>query len=288
MEKSQKELNYERIAKAIQYIQDHFQEKPSLDAIAEHVHLSPFHFQRLFSDWAGTSPKKFLQYTQVNYAKKLLKEEQKTLFETHLLTGVGSTSRLHDMFVQIEGMTPAEYKQGAEGMDISYSWQETPFGICLVASTEKGICYMAFVDRKEEGLLEFEQVFENANLSEQELPIHLEAVRIFNPEDNSLKRIKLHLKGTPFQLKVWQALLQIPLGEVSSYKDIANKIEQPNASRAVGTAIGQNPIAYLIPCHRVIQTTGQTGGYRWKPIRKSVILGWEFAQNDKEITNEAI
>ena len=288
MEKSQKELNYERIAKAIQYIQDHFQEKPSLDAIAEHVHLSPFHFQRLFSDWAGTSPKKFLQYTQVNYAKRLLKEEQKTLFETHLLTGVGSTSRLHDMFVQIEGMTPAEYKQGAEGLDISYSWQETPFGICLVASTEKGICYMAFVDRKEEGLQEFEKVFENANLSEQELPIHLEAVRIFNPEDNSLKRIKLHLKGTPFQLKVWQALLQIPLGEVSSYKDIANKIEQPNASRAVGTAIGQNPIAYLIPCHRVIQTTGQTGGYRWKPIRKSVILGWEFAQNDKEITNEAI
>ncbi|WP_156305965.1 bifunctional transcriptional activator/DNA repair enzyme AdaA [Sphingobacterium endophyticum] len=288
MEKTQKELNYERIAKAIQYIQDHFQEKPSLDAIAEHVHLSPFHFQRLFSDWAGTSPKKFLQYTQVNYAKKLLKEEQKTLFETHLLTGVGSTSRLHDMFVQIEGMTPAEYKQGAEGMDISYSWQETPFGICLVASTEKGICYMAFVDQKEEGVQEFEQVFENANLSEQELPIHLEAVRIFNPEDNSLKRIKLHLKGTPFQLKVWQALLQIPLGEVSSYKDIANKIEQPNASRAVGTAIGQNPIAYLIPCHRVIQTTGQTGGYRWKPIRKSVILGWEFAQNDKEITNEAI
>lgn len=288
MEKTQKELNYERIAKAIQYIQDHFQEKPSLDAIAEHVHLSPFHFQRLFSDWAGTSPKKFLQYTQVNYAKKLLKEEQKTLFETHLLTGVGSTSRLHDMFVQIEGMTPAEYKQGAEGLDISYSWQETPFGICLVASTDKGICYMAFVDQKEEGLNEFEKVFENANLSEQELPIHLEAVRIFNPEDNSLKRIKLHLKGTPFQLKVWQALLQIPLGEVSSYKDIANKIEQPNASRAVGTAIGQNPIAYLIPCHRVIQTTGQTGGYRWKPIRKSVILGWEFAQNDKEITNEAI
>lgn len=288
MEKTQKELNYERIAKAIQYIQDHFQEKPSLDAIAEHVHLSPFHFQRLFSDWAGTSPKKFLQYTQVNYAKKLLKEEQKTLFETHLLTGVGSTSRLHDMFVQIEGMTPAEYKKGAEGLDIFYSWQDTPFGICLVASTEKGICYMAFVDQKEEGLNEFEKVFENANLSEQELPIHLEAVRIFNPEDNSLKRIKLHLKGTPFQLKVWQALLQIPLGEVSSYKDIANKIEQPNASRAVGTAIGQNPIAYLIPCHRVIQTTGQTGGYRWKPIRKSVILGWEFAQNDKEITNEAI
>ena len=288
MEKTQKELNYERIAKAIQYIQDHFQEKPSLDAIAEHVHLSPFHFQRLFSDWAGTSPKKFLQYTQVNYAKKLLKEEQKTLFETHLLTGVGSTSRLHDMFVQIEGMTPAEYKQGAEGLDIFYSWQDTPFGICLVASTEKGICYMAFVDQKKEGLQEFEKVFENANLSEQELPIHLEAVRIFNPEDNSLKRIKLHLKGTPFQLKVWQALLQIPLGEISSYKDIANKIEQPNASRAVGTAIGQNPIAYLIPCHRVIQTTGQTGGYRWKPIRKSVILGWEFAQNDKEITNEAI
>jgi len=288
MEKTQKELNYERIAKAIQYIQDHFQEKPSLDEIAQQVHLSPFHFQRLFSDWAGTSPKKFLQYTQVNYAKKLLKEEQRTLFETHLLTGFGSTSRLHDMFVQIEGMTPAEYKQGGEGLTISYSFQDTPFGICLVGSTEKGICYMAFVEDHDSDLTELKRNFENANLVAQELPIHLEAIRIFNPDDQSLKRIKLHLKGTPFQLKVWEALLQIPMGVVNSYKDIAIKIDQPTASRAVGTAIGQNPIAYLIPCHRVIQTTGQTGGYRWKPIRKTVILGWEFAQNDKEIKHEAI
>ncbi|WP_099369645.1 bifunctional transcriptional activator/DNA repair enzyme AdaA [Sphingobacterium sp. 1.A.5] len=288
MEKTQKELNYERIAKAIQYIQDHFQEKPSLEEIAEHVHLSPFHFQRLFTDWAGTSPKKFLQYTQVNYAKKLLKEEQKTLFETHLLTGVGSTSRLHDMFVQIEGMTPAEFKQAGEGLTISYSFQETPFGICLVGSTEKGICYMAFVDNQAAGRKELKENFENAEFIENELPIHLEAIKIFNPEDQSLNKIKLHLKGTAFQLKVWQALLQIPLGKVSSYKDIAIAIDQPSASRAVGTAIGQNPIAFLIPCHRVIQTTGQTGGYRWKPIRKTVILGWEFAHKDKDITHEAI
>jgi len=147
---------------------------------------------------------------------------------------------------------------------------------------------MAFVEDHDSDLTELKRNFENANLVAQELPIHLEAIRIFNPDDQSLKRIKLHLKGTPFQLKVWEALLQIPMGVVNSYKDIAIKIDQPTASRAVGTAIGQNPIAYLIPCHRVIQTTGQTGGYRWKPIRKTVILGWEFAQNDKEIKHEAI
>ncbi len=288
MEKSQQELNYDRIAKAILFIQDHFQEKPSLEEIAEHVHLSPFHFQRLFSDWVGTSPKKFLQYTQVNYAKKLLKEEKRTLFDTHILTGVGSTSRLHDMFVQIEGMTPAEFKQGAEGLSIAYSFQDSPFGKCLIASTEKGICYLAFVDDDASGLDELKGSFEKAVFIAEEKAIHREALSIFNLEDSSLKRIKLHLKGTAFQLKVWQALLSIPMGELNSYKEIAEKVGNPSASRAVGTAIGSNPIAYLIPCHRVIQTSGHTGGYRWNPLRKTLMLGWEFAKTDKENHNEAI
>lgn len=288
MEKSQQELNYDRIAKAILFIQDHFQEKPSLEEIAEHVHLSPFHFQRLFSDWVGTSPKKFLQYTQVNYAKKLLKEEKRTLFDTHILTGVGSTSRLHDMFVQIEGMTPAEFKQGAEGLSIAYSFQDSPFGKCLIASTEKGICYLAFVDDDAAGLDELKGSFEKAVFIAEEKAIHREALSIFNLEDSSLKRIKLHLKGTAFQLKVWQALLSIPMGELNSYKEIAEKVGNPSASRAVGTAIGSNPIAYLIPCHRVIQTSGHTGGYRWKPLRKTLMLGWEFAKTDKENHNEVI
>lgn len=288
MEKSQQELNYDRIAKAILFIQDHFQEKPSLEEIAEHVHLSPFHFQRLFSDWVGTSPKKFLQYTQVNYAKKLLKEEKRTLFDTHILTGVGSTSRLHDMFVQIEGMTPAEFKQGAEGLAIAYSFQDSPFGKCLIASTEKGICYLAFVDDDSAGLAELEHSFEKAVFIAEEKAIHREALSIFNLEDSSLKRIKLHLKGTAFQLKVWQALLSIPMGELNSYKEIAEKVGNPSASRAVGTAIGSNQIAYLIPCHRVIQTSGHTGGYRWNPLRKTLMLGWEFAKTDKENHNEAI
>lgn len=288
MEKTQQELNYERIAKAIQFIQDNFQDKPSLEEIAEHVHLSPFHFQRLFSDWVGTSPKKFLQYIQVSYAKKLLKEEQRTLFDTHLMTGVSSTSRLHDMFVQIEGMTPAEFKQGAEGLSISYSFQDSPFGQCLIASTEKGICFLAFVEDREKGIEELKDSFENAEFIAQVQSIHLEALSIFDPKNNSLKRIKLHLKGTAFQLKVWQALLSIPLGELNTYKDIATKIGNPSASRAVGTAIGSNPIAYLIPCHRVIQTSGHTGGYRWKPLRKTVMLGWEFAHTDVENHHETI
>ncbi|MGJ1204087.1 bifunctional transcriptional activator/DNA repair enzyme AdaA [Sphingobacterium lactis] len=282
MEKTQQQLNYERVASAIQYIQDNFQHTPSLEEIAEHVHLSPFHFQRLFSDWAGTSPKKFLQYTQVSFAKRLLKEEQRSLFDTHMITGMSSTSRLHDLFIQIEGMTPAEYKQGGEGLEIAYSFQQTPFGKCLIASTEKGICFMAFVDDAQESLADLRKNFAKATLHEQETALHKEALALFTKDGNDLKAIKLHLKGTPFQLKVWQALLQIPLGEISSYKAIAEKIEQPTASRAVGTAIGQNPIAFLIPCHRVLQSSGGIGGYRWKPIRKSAMLGWEFAQTDKQ------
>ncbi len=289
MEKTQQAINYDRIAQAIQYIQDNFQRQPSLEQIAEHVHLSPFHFQRMFSEWAGTSPKKFLQYIQIDYAKKLLKEEQRTLFDTHMLTGFSSTSRLHDLFVQIEGMTPAEYKHGAAGLSIAYSFQETPFGRCLVASTDKGICYMAFIDNEEDALRTLKSQFEQAEFVAEEKESHRQALAIFDPaSENPVDRIKLHLKGSPFQLKVWQALLEIPTGKLKTYKEIAEAIERPTASRAVGTAIGQNPIAYLIPCHRVIQTSGKFGGYRWDPLRKTAIIGWEIAKQKPAMSNEII
>lgn len=278
MERTQQEINYNRIAKAIQYLQDNFQQKPSLEDLAEHVHLSPYHFQRLFSEWAGTSPKKFLQFLQLDYAKKLLRGKEHNLFDTHILTGVSSTSRLHDLFVQIEGMSPATFKNDGQGLLIKYSYQSSPFGMCLLGSTEKGLCYMAFVSEVEDGLLDLKSRFKQAEFMEMETSFHKDAMKIFNGEEASLSNIKLHLKGTPFQLKVWQALLEIPSGELRTYQSIADKINHPKASRAVGTAIGQNPIAFLIPCHRVIQGSGKLGGYRWEPIRKSAIIGWEQAQ----------
>lgn len=285
MENTQQEINFNRITKAIQFIQQHFQQQPSLEDIASHVHLSPFHFQRIFTQWAGTSPKKFLQYTQLGYAKRLLKQEQKSLFDTHLLTGFSSTSRLHDMFIQLEGMTPAEYKNSGSGLLIQYSFQETPFGKCLIASTAKGICYMAFSANQQTSISELKTSFPKADFVQNQTEYHLQALAIFDQKQTDLAIIKIHLKGTPFQLKVWQALLQIPTGALTTYKAIANRIEQPNASRAVGTAIGKNPIAFLIPCHRVIQSTGHFGGYRWDPLRKTAMIGWEMAKHDQTHTD---
>ena len=281
MENTQQEINFNRIARAIQFIQRHFQQQPSLEDIASHVHLSPFHFQRIFSQWAGISPKKFLQYTQLGYAKRLLKQEQKSLFDTHLLTGLSSTSRLHDMFIQLEGMTPAEYKNSAAGLFIKYSFQDTPFGKCIIASTSKGICYMAFSEDSLSSITELKANFPKADFVENQTEFHRQALALFDQNQTDLETIKIHLKGTPFQLKVWTALLQIPAGALTTYKTLACSIDQPNASRAVGTAIGKNPIAFLIPCHRVIQSSGHFGGYRWDPIRKTAMIGWELAKNDQ-------
>jgi AraC family transcriptional regulator, regulatory protein of adaptative response / methylated-DNA-[protein]-cysteine methyltransferase len=271
----QQNINYKRIAKAIEYIKTNFKEQPNLDEVAKKINLSPFHFQRLFSEWAGTSPKKFLQFTTVEYAKTLLKENQATLFETAYETGLSGTARLHDLFINIEGMTPAEYKNGGKDLAINYSFAESPFGKILVASTNKGICYMAFADNEASAFPAMQNHFPNANFRQIVDLIQQNALYIFTHDWTKLNQIKLHLKGTSFQLKVWQTLLKIPLGQLTTYRAIANKIENPNASRAVGTAIGSNPVAFLIPCHRVIQSTGVFGGYMWGNTRKTAIIGWE-------------
>jgi AraC family transcriptional regulator, regulatory protein of adaptative response / methylated-DNA-[protein]-cysteine methyltransferase len=271
----QQNLNYQRIATAIEYINANFKAQPNLDEVAEKVNLSPFHFQRLFSEWAGTSPKKFLQYTTVNYAKTLLKENQATLFETAFETGLSGTGRLHDLFVTIEGMTPAEYKNGGKNLTINYSFAESLFGNILVASTEKGICYMAFTDNEPASFLAMQQHFPNAHFKQMVDLVQQNALYIFTHDWTKLNQIKLHLKGTDFQLKVWETLLKIPMGQLTTYGTIANTIEKPTASRAVGTAIGSNPVAFLIPCHRVIQSSGLLGGYRWGITRKTVLIGWE-------------
>lgn len=278
----QQNLNYKRIADAIEYIKTNFKDQPNLDEVAKEVHLSSFHLQRLFSEWAGTSPKKFLQYTTVEYAKTLLKD-QATLFETAYETGLSSTGRLHDLFINIEGMTPAEYKNGARDLTINYSFTESPFGSILVASTEKGICYMAFADDQRVAFSVMQSHFPNAYFREMFDTIQQNALYIFTHDWTKLNQIKLHLKGTDFQLKVWQALLKIPMGQLTTYGAIANSIENPNASRAVGTAIGSNPVAFLIPCHRVIQATGIFGGYMWGTTRKTAIIGWEGTKTHSDI-----
>jgi AraC family transcriptional regulator, regulatory protein of adaptative response / methylated-DNA-[protein]-cysteine methyltransferase len=270
-------INYKRIAEAIDYIKLHFKEQPNLDMIAEKVNLSPFHFQRLFTEWAGTSPKKFLQYVSVAHAKKLLQEQQATLFDTAFDTGLSGTSRLHDLFVNIEGMTPAEYKNGGKDLIINYSFADTQFGPLLVASTHKGVCYMAFYQDTDKAFLALKAQFTQAHFIQHLDLMQQHALFIFQQDWSKLQEIKLHLKGTEFQLKVWEALLKIPMGELSTYGKIAHDLGNPNASRAVGTAIGSNPIAFLIPCHRVIQSNGTFGGYMWGNTRKTAIIGWEQA-----------
>ncbi|WP_340064913.1 methylated-DNA--[protein]-cysteine S-methyltransferase [Ascidiimonas aurantiaca] len=275
---TQQQLNYSRIAEAIKYIKENFKEQPSLNDIAESVHLSPYHFQRLFSDWAGVSPKKFMQYISVEYAKQLLKEQQVTLFDAAHETGLSGTGRLHDLFINIEGMTPGEFKNAGESLCINYSFAESPFGNLIVASTQKGICHMAFIQEKAKALEALKNRFANASYNQVVDKLQQDALFIFQNDWSKLNQIKLHLNATPFQLKVWEALLKIPQGQLTTYGAIAKQIEAPRASRAVGTAIGNNPVAFLIPCHRVIQASGNIGGYAWGNTRKTAMIGWEAAQ----------
>lgn len=274
----QQQLNYDRIARAIDFIQANFKDQPSLDDIASNIHLSPFHFQRLFTEWAGTTPKKFLQYISLSHAKKLLKDEQTTLLDTAFETGLSGTGRLHDLFVNIEGMTPAEYKNGGKNLNINYSFAESPFGYLMVASTSKGICSMSFEQDENEAFQKLQVKFPNASFQRKLDMIQQNALFIFQHDWNKLSTIKLHLKASDFQLKVWESLLRIPMGGLSTYGKIASDIGNPGASRAVGTAIGSNPVAFLIPCHRVIQSTGHFGNYMWGSTRKTAIIGWESAQ----------
>ncbi|WP_428230199.1 bifunctional helix-turn-helix domain-containing protein/methylated-DNA--[protein]-cysteine S-methyltransferase [Flavobacterium sp.] len=281
---TQENINYNRIADAIDYIKSNFKDQPNLDEVAEKVHLSPFHFQRLFTEWAGTSPKKFLQYISVEHAKKILKENNKvTLSDAAFDTGLSGTSRLHDLFVNIEGMTPAEYKNGGKNLAINFSFAESPFGNIIVASTNKGVCFMAFAEEEETGFQDLKNKFPNATFCKKLDLAQQNALFLFKNDWSKLSEIKLHLKGTDFQLKVWETLLKIPMGQLSTYGSIAQQIDKPNASRAVGTAIGSNPVAFLIPCHRVIQSSGTFGGYMWGNTRKTAIIGWEGAQINSDI-----
>lgn len=283
---TQAATNFDRITEAIAYIQQNFKEQPSLEEVAEHVHLSPYHFQRIFTEWAGVSPKKFLQFITLKHAKKLLKEQQSSLFDTAFESGLSGSGRLHDLFVRIEGMTPGEFKNGGENLSIHYSYVESPFGKMLIASTSKGVCHIAFADDEGAALQGLKAKFPAAVYTQQ-MDAVLENIRlIFTHDWDKIHEIKLHLKGTDFQLKVWETLLRIPSGQLATYGSIARQIERPKASRAVGTAIGDNPVAYLIPCHRVIQSSGLFGQYHWGSVRKAAMIGWEAVKAEQMLIDE--
>jgi len=276
---AQNEIDYKRIAEAIDFLKLNYKDQPTLEQAAEQVNLSPFHFQRMFKDWAGVTPKQFLQYLSIEHAKTILKDKQATLFDTAYETGLSGTGRLHDLFIKVEGMTPGEYKNGGEQLHINYSFAESPFGTIIVASTAKGICYMAFADEGQDvAFANLQRNFPNAAYTPILDLIQQNALFIFNQDWSKLHEIKLHLKGTAFQLKVWEALLKIPMGGLSTYSGIAAQINNPNANRAVGSAVGDNPVAFLIPCHRVIKSTGETGQYHWGSQRKSAMIGWEASK----------
>jgi AraC family transcriptional regulator of adaptative response/methylated-DNA-[protein]-cysteine methyltransferase len=277
----QKNINFNRIAEAIEYITNHFTAQPHLEDIAQRVNLSPFHFQRLFTEWAGVSPKKFLQYTTVEYAKSILNNPKATLFDAAFETGLSGTGRLHDLFVNIEAMTPGEFKNGGALLTINYSFAPTVFGDILVASTPKGICHISFVDDESLAFSNLRSKFPNAAYKQTVDNIQQNALQIFTQDWSKLQQVKLHLKGSAFQIKVWETLLKVPMGRLTTYGTIAEQIKSPNACRAVGTAIGSNPVAFLIPCHRVIQSTGVLGQYHWGHIRKKAMIGWEGAITDQ-------
>lgn len=279
--KTQGVIDYQRIEDAIDYITKNFKEEPSLEEIASAINLSQYHFQRLFSRWVGVSPKKFLQFVKLVYAKRELAVKQLSVLDVSYDLGFSSSSRLHDLFVNIEGMTPGQFKNLGEGLGINYTFRETLFGTLLIGSTNIGICHMAFEREKEAAIKTLKEKFPHARYLEKTDDFQSKALRVFRSDWKGLDKIKLHLFGTPFQLKVWEALLKIPCGSLNTYGTIAKHIGKPKSSRAVGTAIGNNPVAYLIPCHRVIRSNGHLGGYMWGLNRKQALIAWESLRTEE-------
>ena len=271
--------DYYRVAEALKYIKDNMQEQPKLEDVARNIHVSPFHFQRLFTDWAGISPKKFLQYISVEHAKQILRQEGNSVYDAAYETGLSGTGRLHDLFVNIEGMTPGEYKNEGQNLSIQYSFNECQFGNYIIASTLTGICNLLFFEKSARSAEdELKGLWPNAKIFEETTPLHQSVQNFFNDDFTRADKIKLHLRGTPFQIKVWETLLRIPEGHLTSYSTIANTIGHPGSQRAVGSAIGSNPVGFIIPCHRVIKNVGGIGEYRWGTERKMAMIGWEAAK----------
>lgn len=282
---TQLSADYQRIEQAILALEKNFRRQPSLDEIAKSVALSEYHFQRLFSRWVGISPKRFLQFLTKEYAKELI-ESSPNLLDVAYESGLSGTGRLHELFVTCEAVTPGEFKNKGEGLQIFYGFHPTPFGYCLLAVTDRGICHLAFVQEGErtQAIKSLQKEWENAKLTVSPAKTRALVDQIFNPIKNGKPRpLHLFLSGTNFQIKVWEALLKIPAGAVASYEDIAARIGLPKASRPVGNAVSQNPVAYIIPCHRVVRKLGEFGNYRWGAARKKAMLGWEMARKEERM-----
>lgn len=273
--------DYERIAQAISFIASRVDSQPGLDEIAAHVHLSPYHFQRMFSRWAGVTPKRFLQVLTLERAKQLLSKSM-PLLEVSDALGLSSGSRLYDHFVHLEAVTPGEYKLGGAGLTIEYAVHETPFGTAFIATTPRGICSFSFCEHTEidEHLAALQKKWRHATLRENREQTQAVVQAMFGAEKKIDRPVSLYVSGTNFQISVWKALLQIPPAKVVSYSQVANAIGHPGSARAVGLAVGANPIALLIPCHRVIQQSGKLGGYHWGLTRKQAIHAWESARHE--------
>lgn len=275
--------DYLRIEQAILYLERYYKDQPELGEVAANIGLSEYHFQRLFTRWAGVSPKRFIQFLTKEGAKSLLDQSENLLDTTHQV-GLSSLGRLHDLFVTAEAVTPGEYKSRGAGVTIHYGIHPTPFGKCLIATTERGICHLSFVLTSEGDAIDnLVADWKQARMLED----HQSTVHLIEPifdlrYSHRGKPLNVHLRGTNFQLKVWEALLQIPAGEVTTYAGIASRIGNPNATRAVGTAVGHNPIAVLIPCHRVIRKVGEFGNYRYGALRKKALLAREYSYSTVE------
>ena len=274
--------DFERVAAVIRYLDEHHAEQPALAELASAAGLSESHFHRLFHRWAGVTPKDFLQSLTVEHAKRRLRESSSVL-ETALDLGLSGPGRLHDHFVTLEAASPGEFKSGGEGMEIEWGWAETPFGNCSLGWSARGICHLAFheTDPVSDAPAELAENWPSAPLQRSDPEARRRATLIFNSRRKLAGTLRAYVGGTPFQLKVWRALLRIPEGCVVNYRRLAEAVGDSDATRAVGSACGSNPIAYLIPCHRVIRETGVVKGYRWGDTRKRALLAWESTSNHR-------
>ncbi len=273
--------NYARMAEAIRFIDETREDQPGLDAVAAHLGLSPGHFQRIFSRWVGVSPKKYQQYLTLGHAKTLLRDRH-SLLDTALETGMSGPGRLHDLFVGWEAMTPGEFGRGCAGMDIAWGHGDTPFGDALILWTERGICGLAFTAEmgRAAAMADMRARWPEARYREDGARGTAMLHQIFGGGGNG---VHLAVLGAPFQAKVWEALMAIPSGHVTTYSDIAKRIGTPKAVRAVGTAVGRNPVSWLIPCHRALRKSGALGGYHWGLPVKRTMLAWESARLDANV-----
>ncbi len=269
--------DYALIEQAITYVENNARRQPDLGEIASAIGLSEYHFQRVFTRWAGISPKRFLQFITRENAKELL-DRSENLLDTTYQVGLSSLGRLHDLFVTTEAVTPGQYKSRGSGLTIRYGLHPTPFGECILGTTERGICHLGFVqDGEGDAIDELVAEWPRARMLEDQRATSQLVAPIFDLARRNAHPLYLHLRGTNFQIKVWEALLRIPPGQVTTYGQLAARIGRPAASRAVGSAVGHNPVAVLIPCHRVIRSLGEFGNYRYGAARKAALLAHEFA-----------